>query len=79
MPPCTPSRLQSKSFERKPRVTALGESTVYETYYDLMRRQGITRRSFLKFCKAGRRNVDCRGLTGCSPPSMIEVRGGAVW
>ena len=23
---------------------------MYETYYDLMRRQGITRRSFLKFC-----------------------------
>ena len=26
------------------------EDTMTETYYDLMRRQGISRRSFLKFC-----------------------------
>ncbi len=31
-------------------ILGSGRDTMIETYYDLMRRQGISRRSFLKFC-----------------------------
>jgi hydrogenase small subunit len=48
----------------------MGKSNVTETFYEVLRRQGITRRSFLKFCSL---TATSPGLGSAAAPRIAHA------
>jgi hydrogenase small subunit len=63
------------------RAGIIGGATMIETYYDLMRRQGISRRSFLKFCSltAASLGLGDAGAQQIAQAMQTKQRTPVVW
>src|SRR5437868_7654881 len=80
MDPFAPTRHARAPWRRRSRVSE-GEAHMFDTYYDLMRRQGISRRSFVKFCSltAASLGLSNAGAQQIAQAMQTKPRTPVIW